>query len=332
MQLCLQGKRSSTAGDSTACTLLGPLPRNLRISTSGGSLLPKRQSDGTFASPARSSPSREQSPNRKRSVYDSPRFLEPVLLTSMRFPQEEPLPESSPPLVRSGLSCARTAYALTYHGPDVVVYMSRQYVLQVPAKNPYRSMFCISLLALILGVSFVAGGLAIAAKNRNRYSHGDLAESTGDVVCVDTAGCEDQVSAVKREAQGTDGTLEGIEFESDSNKTENKGNAIEGAAGDEPGEARVLEHSIDFFLAGGDLAKQAESIRKQGFGVVETALPQPLLQQPHSVDVSTNNFKYDYVEAWFKSLLMYEVQRGGKQVQMLPTLLICNLAPMTIAL
>lgn len=190
-------------------------------------------------------------------------------------------------------------------------YVSNQHVLQVPTTSAFRMMLMCAALALILGASLVAGGLVITAKKTKNDGEASTSLDTATLSSLSAPAADRSTTlSVACDDPERCGELEGYNAHTQNTKDDPK---------EEPEEDDIeLEHSIDSYLTGLEAAKKADVIRKQGFEIHATKTPQPLLEQPQAVDVSTSNFKYDYVEAFFKSLLMFEVQRGGTQVRMQP--------------
>lgn len=167
----------------------------------------------------------------------------------------------------------------------------------VPSSPPgaFRRLLTCVTLALALGAALVAGGLAIASKG----GKGDAeVQNPNDSVSTVSASTEERSTIVNDPIAtvGDNSKLSGADTEADMHSS-----------------ASTLQHSIDSYLRSLQAAKTADTIRKQGFEIKATESPQPLLEQPHAAQVSTENFKYNYLEAWFKSLLMFEIQRGGTQ-------------------
>lgn len=192
----------------------------------------------------------------------------------------------------------------------------QQNVVQVPTTNPFRGLLVCTTLALIIGASIVAGGPDFGAKKyKGDSGHPDV---TLSVACVDPDGCDDETPSRLTDLQVTNGTLEGYVSDSEVIKEDSEEEPYVGDSEvikeDTEEEPVLLEHSIDSYLTELEYSRTADNIRQSGFEIKASASPQPLLQQPYDAEASTTNFKYDYVEAWFKSLLMFEVQRGGTQV------------------
>ena len=170
-------------------------------------------------------------------------------------------------------------------------------ILQSSPPGAFRRVLTCVALALVLGAALVAGGLAIGVSKGGK----------GD---AEVQNPNDTVSSVSAS------TAERSIIVHDSIATVGDNSKVRGGDTDADvySNALTLQHSVDAYLRSIHAAKAADTNRKQGFEIKATESPQPLLEQPHAAQVSTDNFKYNYLEAWFKSMLMFEIQRGGTQV------------------
>lgn len=165
---------------------------------------------------------------------------------------------------------------------------------------------CCLVLGLILFCGLMAGGLGIASKKGAAKKQ---EEAEASVVCTDPNGCDGN-SATSRSGAST------LAGDTIHGKEGIEGHQHDSIVSKDPADLPRFEYNIDSLLQNGDFAQQAKLIRSQGFEIKQTDSG-PLLHQPNAADVSSKSFKYDYITTWFKSLLMFEVQRGGTQVRML---------------
>lgn len=167
-------------------------------------------------------------------------------------------------------------------------------------------MLSCAALVMIVGASLVAGGLAIAAKKNEKVDEGVL--NPGGTFSTLPVPTTDSLISAEGRSSGVEGVgggeSVGVESVSVVAQDDTQADMF----------MNSFQHSIDSYLRHLPAAKSADTIRKQGFEIQATEPPHPLLEQPQAVEVSTSNFKYNYLEAWFKSLLMFEIQRGGTQV------------------